>query len=88
MTTQTMTERMAWQRTFNSEDGKAVLAAILNRLGFFADDPSAVHPEMIAAANWILGQMGVLTISNIEAYVGSIVSSATLNDLRGETENG
>ena len=85
---QTLAERMAWQRTFIGDDGQAVLAAILNRLGFFADDPSVVHPERIAAANWILGEMGIRTINNIEAYVSAIVSSATLNDLRGETDNG
>lgn len=85
---QTLTERMVWQRTFKGSDGEAVLTALLNRLGFFADDPAVIHPQLIAVANWILAQLGVRTIDNIEAYVGAVVASATLNDLRGDRDNG
>ena len=84
---QTLTERMVWQRTFTGPDGEAVLAAILNRLGFFADDPAMIHPQLIAVANWILAQMGIRTIDNIEAYVGAVVASATLDDLRGDSDH-
>lgn len=84
---QTLNERMVWQRTFGGPDGEAVLAALLNRLGFFAEDPAVIHPQLIAVANWILAQMGISTIGNIEAYVSSVVASATLNDLRGDSDN-
>lgn len=78
----TISERQAWISTFSGDDGRAVLAAILNELGYFSDDPSLIHPAKIATANWILRQMGILTLDNIGPYTDALVSSASINDLR------
>lgn len=76
----TTRERQAWRNTFGSPDGRAVLADILNRLGFFADDPSVIKPELTSAANWMLGRLGARTYSNLQAMTDAIVDCGGLQD--------
>ena len=49
----------AFKRVFCTSDGELVLMHLLNKLGYFAIDPSAVDPQLTAVANWILMNMGV-----------------------------
>jgi hypothetical protein len=49
----------AFKRVFCTPDGELVLMHLLNRLGYFAKDPSVIDPKLTAVANWILMQMGV-----------------------------
>ena len=73
--------RQAFQTTFGTPEGKGVLAALLNRLGFFANDPQAIKPELIAVANWILSTLGCVTVDNLGNYIEHIVTSASNQDL-------
>lgn len=79
--------RKAYQSTFSSEAGQAVLADILNHLGYFSCDPSIVRPELAATANWILNSLGVVTVENLPDYIKAIVSSANNADLTKENDN-
>ncbi len=82
----TSLERQAWRNTFGSPDGRAVLADILNRLGFYADDPSAIKPELQAVANWMLGRLGSRTIGNLQAYTDALIDCGGLQDTNDKTE--
>ncbi|MDD4574428.1 MAG: hypothetical protein PHR69_09465 [Sphaerochaeta sp.] len=73
----TRQERLTWQHVFGTPDGKAVLTDILNRLGFFADNPNAISPELTATANWMLGRLGACTLPNLTKYVDAIVDCAS-----------
>lgn len=74
-------ERRIWQSVFCNSQGKAVLGAILNRMGFFSSDPSIIDPRQIATANWILNQIGSLSVENLPNYVGSLVDTASSLDI-------
>ncbi len=82
----TTNERQAWRNTFGSADGRAVLMDILNRLGFYADDPSAIKPELQAVANWMLGRLGSRTIGNLQAYTDALIDCGGLQDTEDNTE--
>lgn len=82
----TTSERQAWRNTFGSADGRAVLMDILNRLGFYADDPSAIKPELQAVANWMLGRIGSRTIGNLQAYTDALIDCGGLQDTEDNTE--
>lgn len=82
----TTSERQAWRNTFGSADGRAVLMDILNRLGFYADDPSAIKPELQAVANWMLGRLGSRTIGNLQAYTDALIDCGGLQDTEDNTE--
>lgn len=73
--------RRTWNEVFGTKQGKAVFTAILNRLGFFSVIPEKVKPENMVVANWMLNQMGVLTVDNLSDYVEKIVSAADNKDL-------
>lgn len=75
------TERMIWQTVFCNDDGKAVLAQIMNKLGAFSQDPHVIDPNLIAVSNWILSKIGILTIPNLNAYVSAIVDSNSGKDI-------
>ena len=51
--------RRLFQRVFNTEDGRLVLANILSNLGYFETDPTNINPDYIAFANRLLNQVGV-----------------------------
>lgn len=82
----TTSERQSWRNTFGSADGRAVLMDILNRLGFYADDPSAIKPELHAVANWMLGRLGSRTIGNLQAYTDALIDCGGLQDTEDNTE--
>lgn len=65
-----------YQNVFSSSEGEAILLDILNRCGFFSQDPSLINPDLIAFANWLLGRIGIDTVENLGAYVSSIMSAA------------
>lgn len=62
--------------TFRTEEGKSVLAWILNQCGLFETRPERMKPELIALGNRILqaghmqitGDMGAYTTAVIESY--------------------
>ena len=66
-----------FKRVFCSADGEVVLTHLLNKLGYFATDPQAINPELIAVANWILMEMGAYsTNEQLQMFVGGIVRAA------------
>jgi hypothetical protein len=65
-----------WHCVFASNDGKAVLAELLNRLGYFNSVPSnsmMPSPELLAVAQWILAQMGIAVVQNIGNLMDALV---------------
>ena len=54
-----LTVRHLFMRVFGSEDGKLVLANILNNLGYFETDERLIKPEYIAFANRLLHDCGI-----------------------------
>jgi len=67
----------SFKRVFCSADGEIVLTHILNKLGYFATDPTVVKPELIAVANWILMEMGAYsTDEKLQQFVGGIIQTA------------
>lgn len=52
--------RGLFRRAFLEKDQPQLLALFLSRLGYFATDPAAVNPDLLAFANWILAQCGIL----------------------------
>ena len=74
-------ERQAYRNTFSTEDGKGVLGDLLNRLGFYATDPAAIHPELIAVANWLLNRLGINTPSNYAQYIDKLTDAMSFEDL-------
>jgi hypothetical protein len=75
-------ERRIYQDVFCNPNGKAVLADLLNRLGFFSADPSKIDPNQIAVANWLLAKIGIATVSNLSNYVDKIGDAASFIDLQ------
>lgn len=73
--------RKLFIRVFDHPDGRTVLTAILNRLGYFSNEPQRIHPELIAAANWILSCCGVAVPSNLFTMVDRLMDSCTTADL-------
>ena len=67
----------AFKRVFCTPDGELVLMHLLNRLGYFATDETAIRPELTAVANWILMEMGAYsTDEKLQQFVGGIIRSA------------
>lgn len=67
----------AFQMTFGTPYGEVVLTHLLNRLGFFATDPSAIRPENLAVANWILMNLGCYsTDRRLQSYVSGLINNA------------
>lgn len=58
-----------YRNVFGTPDGQAVLVDLLNDLGYFADDPDAVDPQMVAEANRILRRIGVNDVGNLVNFV-------------------
>jgi hypothetical protein len=80
-----LAERELMQRVFcSTDDGSAALAVILNRCGYYADDPSVIHPELIAMANWLLWTMGIYggpDGAGLIAQARNLTRDATTKDL-------
>ena len=77
----TKEERRIYQTVFDNPQGKSVLAAILNHMGYFSANPSLIDPKQIATCNWLLNQIGSLSVENISNYVDAIVDSASNADI-------
>lgn len=73
-----------YRRVFGTPDGQAVLVDLLNDLGWFASDPAAIEPVMLAEANTILRRLGANDISNFKQMVEGIMQ--TLPAIGGEDE--
>jgi hypothetical protein len=84
----TINERKVWQAVFCNPQGEAVLADILNKLGYFSTDQRTVAPEKIAVANWMLSRLGVMNVENITTYMHAVVQTASMNGTedRGEKQ--
>lgn len=69
-----------------TNEGTIVIAEVLNRCGYFADDPQAVKPELVAFANWFLGKCGIyarfdLAPEHLFAQVEALTRGATDREL-------
>lgn len=73
-----------YRRVFCTPDGEAVLVDILNDLGWFASNPEAIEPVMLAEANTILRRLGANDITNFKHMVEGIMWS--LPAIGGEDE--
>jgi hypothetical protein len=71
-----------------NEDGKTVLAIILNLLGYFATDPDAIDPKLQAVANKLLQEVGSLHFSNIYGLTDGIASASNDLDLDAYLDQG
>ena len=69
-------------RTFITDDGKTVLAWILDQCGVFQTDPSKIDPSLIAFAGRLMkaGNMGI-------AGDAGVLASAILASYSGNKEN-
>jgi len=74
-------ERRVWQNVFCTPEGEAVLANILNRLGWFSDNDDMIDGKLIAVGNWILNQIGIVSVENLASYIHSIADSASYADI-------
>lgn len=73
-----------YRSVFGTPDGQAVLVDLLNDLGWFASDPAAIEPVMLAEANTILRRLGANDITNFKHMVEGIMRS--LPAIGGEDE--
>jgi hypothetical protein len=74
--------RAIFRRVFvESQDGRTVLALILNRCGYFSLDPSIVSPELISLSNYILAEMGSINTANIYGLADAIAKASNDADL-------
>jgi len=73
--------RKSFRRVFTTAEGKDVLALLLNELGYFAMNPEIIHPERIAMANWILGNIGVIHPTNLFLATDALAGCANDKDL-------
>lgn len=79
--------RGLFRRAFLEKDQPQLLALFLARLGYFATDPQAVNPDLLAFANWILAQCGILheiegtALAQIHAFAAAVARAASDTDL-------
>jgi len=74
--------RAIFRRVFvENQDGRTVLALILNRCGYFSLDPSIVSPELISLSNYILAEMGSINTANIYGLTDAIAKASNDADL-------
>lgn len=76
-----MAERKVWRSVFCTPEGKAVLIPMLDKLGYFADQPQIINPEKIAFANWLLNQIGIVNIYNLDEMIEKLAESAGFKDI-------
>lgn len=74
--------REIWQQVFKNPQGEAVLAEMLNRLGYYNADPNTINPVAIAFANWMFAKLGILTAQKIASFTHAVVQSADNSDLQ------
>ena len=90
MSTRSESMRM-FQKVFGGDEGREVLAIILNRLGFFADDPKAIVPENMAVANWLMRKVGIYEPEFIGSFIKNVEYPSTRQaekyDLETEVDN-
>lgn len=77
--------RALFRNAFLDKDQPQLLALMLDRLGYFADKPEAIKPELQAVGNWILEQCGILhTLSpefaGIQAQAFAVAIARTASD--------
>lgn len=79
-----LTIRHLFQRVFNTEDGRLVLANILNNLGYFETDPGNIRPEYIAFANRLLHDTGINVPTNWQYLMDKMFETASDKDITEE----
>lgn len=74
--------RERFREVFTTRYGPEVLAAILNELGLFSIDQSAIDPSRIAFGNWLLEEIGVNHAANIFVQIEARLAAANDQDLK------
>jgi len=74
-------ERQTFQSVFSTNEGQAVLAIMLNRLHYYANDPEYIDPQLTAFANWLLGKIGSLTVDNLGEFTKAVVGASSTKDI-------
>jgi hypothetical protein len=79
--------RLGFRNVFlGCADGPGVLTWMLNECGYFATDPAAIDPLMIALCNRILNKCGVIHPLNIFDDTLARLRGANDRDLKGGTD--
>jgi len=73
--------RQTWQAVFGTPKGEAVLAEMLNNLGYFSANPDMITPKLTAFANWMLAKIGIITLENLPRYIKAVVGSKSADDI-------
>ena len=74
-------ERQTFQAVFSTNEGQAVLAIMLNRLRYYANEPEYIDPQLTAFANWLLGKIGSLTVDNLGDFTKAVVGVSSTKDI-------
>lgn len=61
----------------DDDKGRSVFYAILNRCGYFSSDRSLIDPSLIALANWLIQQCGIVSVKDGETNVGDYIKAIT-----------
>ena len=73
--------RRLFNRVFNTEDGRLVLANILSNLGYFETDPTKINTDYIAFANRLLNQVGVNHRGNWGSMTNALMLTSGEEDI-------
>jgi hypothetical protein len=74
--------RKIFRRVFcGSQEGKDVLVWFLNQCGYYSADPQLVDPVLIALANRVLSNIGVVHAENLFDDIGARLGTANDRDI-------
>jgi hypothetical protein len=75
-------DREVFRRVFGTDEGKSVLAWILNANNYFACDGGLVTPGGIAFCNCLLNKIGAVHGANLFADTAARVDAANDSDIK------
>lgn len=76
--------RAIYRKIYASDEGAIVLAEEMDQAGTYSLNPDLVKPALMAEVNRKLASLGIITPSNILAYVRAILATSTDEDLQAE----
>ena len=74
-------DRKVFRRVFGTDDGKNVLAYILNECRYFSQDSKEIDPLLMGFCNRLLGKIGINHPLNLFEDVEARVNNANDRDL-------
>ena len=73
--------RLLIRGVFDDPAGREVLAWILNECGYWSMDEGAIKPELVAFANRLLAEIGIVHPRNLVMIADKLMDAATDEDL-------